>query len=152
MTTWVNYRKEGVGLQDEWFERMKRYGLPAWPGMTGEQARTVAMEVRDGVPAIDVSPWELQTLQGMQIRRTAWPLAFSTNGREIWPTVTLGYTPLDLRQDVSGQLPLLDRLAKIYTRARCWYGGRFFIGPVEAYWQEEDYSRCRFAWLNVRED
>ena len=78
---------------------------------------------------------ELRRIQ--KVRRWDWPAWFGANNQgAIWPGVTRGYTPFELREDVREVSKLLDLVADVYLLVRD-KGGRFFIGDQGAFFKDE---------------
>ena len=82
-------------------------------------------------------------------RRWDWPATFSANRKdEIWPYRTSGLTPLELRKNLRGVSPLLDRIATKYRMARPKLG-RFFINDRGAFYKDDakiEYQFVEFVW------
>jgi len=101
---------------------------------------------------LKVTRAEFQTFKELQKRRRwDWPATFSANRyRHIWAFVTNGYTPFDLREDLRGVSPLLDRIANKYLMARPDMG-RFFISDAGAFFKDEtktQYQFVAFDWVD----
>lgn len=81
---------------------------------------------------------ELQQLRDIQIRyRLDWPAAFSINSKcEIWPYVTNGLTPHEIREDVRGVSPVLRHVGDFFLGVR-ENGGRFFVDDRGAFYKPE---------------
>jgi hypothetical protein len=132
------------------FDHMKRYGLPAWKGMTAADARRVAHDILGGARVISTTRRELDQLRTLQLRhRRDWPAVFSTNGHDTWPFVCYGWTPYELRNYLTGVSPLLDRIARACVDARDWRGGRFFVQQHGAYWEDEDFRIHQFVVFDL---
>ncbi|MGA7832143.1 MAG: hypothetical protein WCA21_14385 [Terracidiphilus sp.] len=90
----------------------------------------------------EITREEFDEFRRLQIRRDwIWPAKFSTNiYGELWPWVTNGKTPIELRKDVRGLSPLLDEVGRLYRMSRN-EGGRIFINYEGAFWRSEDDDR-----------
>jgi hypothetical protein len=77
---------------------------------------------------------DFELLKVLQARlRWDWPATFSTNPQgEIWPFVTWGLTPEELRNGIRGLSKVVDEVADAYI-CRRHRGGRFFIDESGAY-------------------
>ena len=92
--------------------------------------------------AHEITRQEFDEFRKLQVRKDwIWPAKFSTNiNDELWPWVTNGKTPIELRKDVRGLSPLLDEVARKYRDIRV-EGGRIFINYEGAFWRSEDDDR-----------
>lgn len=63
-----------------------------------------------------------------QVRpRADWPATFSCNHqKQVWPFIRYGFTPLDEREDLSGQFRWLDKIVQDVLALQP-AGGRFHI-------------------------
>ncbi len=99
---------------------------------------------------ITLSRGEFDELRQLQIkRRWDWPAVFSCNRHgEIWPWVTYGRTPEEVREDVRGLSKIVDRVAKRFRGTR-WLGGRFFINEEGAFYKGEGKQEVKFVSFQI---
>ncbi len=81
---------------------------------------------------------ELQLLHDLQIKyRLDWPATFSINSNSvIWPYVTNGLTPHEIRENVRGVSPALDQIGDFFLGVR-ENGGRFFVDERGAFYKPD---------------
>jgi len=103
--------------------------------------------------ALEITRDQFDEFKKLQVKkRWDWPATFSTNSQgSIWPYVTNGRTPIEDRNNVRGESPLLDEIADRYTTMR-EEGGRFFIGWNGAFWRSENDDRPQtiVSWKDMR--
>lgn len=85
---------------------------------------------------VTVTENEFQQLRDLQIRfRLDWPAVFSINSNNvIWPYVTNGLTPQEVREDVKGLSSLLDAVGDFFLGLR-ENGGRLFVDQRGAFYK-----------------
>lgn len=99
---------------------------------------------------LDMTRHDLEIMKRLQVLlRTDWPAVFSTNGKDIWPQTTLGWTPFNSRLQVRGLLKVLDRIAERYIEVRP-EGGRFFIDSTGAFFKDEAANMNFPPFVNFR--
>ena len=92
----------------------------------------------DAMKPREVTREDFDKFKELQVRKHwFWPAKFSTNANgDLWPWVTNGKTPKELRIDVRRESPLLDEVAG-RNRSLRNEGGRIFINYEGAYWRTE---------------
>jgi hypothetical protein len=101
---------------------------------------------------ITITRSEFKQFVELQVKkRKGWRAVFSTNlSEELWPFVTLGLTPEELRNELRRRMPLLDRIVGIYIEHR-QSGGRFFINDEGVFWKTDEGLKIFIKW-NSNED
>src|SRR5205085_1983326 len=88
------------------------------------------------VRIITISKTEFSELKLLQKKpRRDWDAEFGSNWyEEIWPSPTQGLTPLQMREQVRGRIPVLDDIADEYSKVRVGLG-RMFIDRRGAFFK-----------------
>ena len=93
---------------------------------------------------------DFELLKNLQIRRRwDWPATFSTNPQgQIWPFVTYGLTPEELRDGIRGLSSVIDEVADALVSHRT-LGGRFFIDESGAFHKNASGRTVKFAYFLI---
>ncbi len=94
---------------------------------------------------------DFELLKVLQVQqRWDWPAIFSTNPQgDIWPFVTWGLTPEEVRHGIRGLSKVVDEVADAYV-CRRHLGGRFFIDESGAFHKNGAGRTVKFAYFLIR--
>ena len=86
-----------------------------------------------------------QLIQLQKKPRRDWDAWFGSNWYEdIWPSLTQGLTPLQMREQVRGRIPLLDEIADEYGKVKPILG-RMFIDRRGAFYKPRNKKEIQFV-------